>query len=146
LSAATQHVEYPPIEALLPHRAGMLLIDRLLECGEGSVRASAEVREGAWYLEAHQMPAWIALELMAQTVAACVGYGRREQGLPPVQGYLLGTRRFRSVRPGFPVGCTLEIVADRQYQEPSGIGAFECRVELGGERVADATLTVFDPS
>jgi predicted hotdog family 3-hydroxylacyl-ACP dehydratase len=146
VSAALQRPEYPPIEALLPHRDGMLLVDRVIESGEGRVRAALEVRAGAWYIDAQRMPAWIALEAMAQTVAACVGNARREQGLPPVQGYLLGTRRFRSARPAFPVGCTLEIVAERQYQETSGIGAFECRVEVDGERVADATLTVFDPS
>jgi 3-oxoacyl-[acyl-carrier-protein] synthase-1 len=141
-----QRLDYPPIEALLPHRDGMLLVDRVIESGEGRARAVLEVRAGAWYVDAQRMPAWIALEAMAQTVAACIGIARREQGLAPVQGYLLGTRRFRSARPGFPVGCTLEIVAERQYEEPSGIGAFECRVEVGGERVADAILTVFDPS
>jgi predicted hotdog family 3-hydroxylacyl-ACP dehydratase len=141
-----QRLEYPAIEALLPHRDGMLLVDRVVHAGEGTLRAVLEVRESAWYVDANGMPAWMALEAMAQTVAACVGNARREQGLPPVQGYLLGTRRFRSARPAFPVGCTLEIVAERQYQEASGIGAFECRVELDGERVADATLTVFDPS
>jgi predicted hotdog family 3-hydroxylacyl-ACP dehydratase len=141
-----QRLDYPPIEALLPHREGMLLIERVVDCGEGCVRAALEVRAGAWYVDAQRMPAWMAIEAMAQTVAACIGIARREQGLPPVQGYLLGTRRFRSARSGFPVGCTLEIVAERQYEEPSGIGAFDCRVELDGERVADATLTVFDPS
>jgi predicted hotdog family 3-hydroxylacyl-ACP dehydratase len=141
-----QRLDYPAIEALLPHRDGMLLVDRVVHSGEGTLRAVLEVRERAWYVDAQRMPAWMALEAMAQTVAACVGNARREQGLPPVQGYLLGTRRFRSARPAFPVGCTLEIVAERLYQEASGIGAFECRVELDGERVADATLTVFDPS
>jgi predicted hotdog family 3-hydroxylacyl-ACP dehydratase len=141
-----QRLEYPPIEALLPHRDGMLLVDRVIDSAEGTLRAVLEIRESAWYVDANGMPAWMALEAMAQTVAACVGNTRRGQGLPPVQGYLLGTRRFRSARSAFPVGCTLEIVAERQYQEPSGIGAFECRIELDGERVADATLTVFDPS
>jgi predicted hotdog family 3-hydroxylacyl-ACP dehydratase len=145
MNHTSARLDYPPIEELLPHRAHMLLVDRLIDCTEESVRAAHQVRVDAWYVDAGRTPAWIGIELMAQTVAAYVGYRKRLEGLPPAHGYLLGTRRFRSIVPAFASGSTLEIVAERQYQEPSGLGAFDCRIELDRIRVADATLTVFEP-
>lgn len=136
----------PAIEALVPHRGAMLLIDRVLDCDERRVRAVYTVREDAWYVDCGAMPGWVGIELMAQAIAAYSGYSNRARGLPAAQGYLLGTRRYRSTRPAFPVGCTLHVTAEREYREKSGIGAFACRLELDGELVADATLTVFEPA
>jgi predicted hotdog family 3-hydroxylacyl-ACP dehydratase len=143
---AELRTDLPPIEALVPHREPMLLLDRIVECDERCVRAVYTVRADAWYADAGAMPAWIALELMAQAVAAYSGYNKAGRGLPPAQGYLLGTRRFRSARASYAAGTTLHVIAEKQYQEPSGLGAFDCRIEIDGARVADATLTVFEPA
>ncbi|HEV7801571.1 MAG TPA: 3-hydroxylacyl-ACP dehydratase [Burkholderiales bacterium] len=136
---------YPAITELVPHRASMLLIDKLLECDQDGGRALHEVAPNAWYIERGGMPAWIGLELMAQTIAAFVGFNKRLDGLPPTQGYLLGTRRLRCAVCAFPVGARLEIVAKRLYQEDTGLAAFECEIVLDGAGVAHATLTVFEP-
>ena len=146
MNMAAARADYPEIEALVPHRAGMLLVDRVLECDDTRVHAVYTVRADAWYVDAGAMPGWIGVELMAQAIAAFSGYTKRGHGVPPAQGYLLGTRRYRCSLAAFPVGATLHIVAERQYQEASGIGAFDCRIELDGVRVADATLTVFEPA
>ena len=138
-------VAYPDVTELVPHRASMLLVDALLDCSDSQARALHEVAADAWYILDGGMPAWIGVELMAQTIAAVVGFQKRQSGRSPVQGYLLGTRRYRSTLPAFPVGSRLEIVARQQYREDSGLGAFDCEIVLDGARVAHATLTVFEP-
>ena len=143
---AEMRADLPAIEALVPHRAPMLLIDRIVECDEHHVHAIYTVRADAWYADAGAMPAWIGLELMAQAIAAYSGYTKLGRGAPPAQGYLLGTRKLRSARASYAAGTTLHVIAEKQYQEPSGLGAFDCRVEVDGVRVADATLTVFEPA
>ena len=146
MNVAAPRTDYPAIEALVPHRGDMLLVDRVVECDDHRVRAVYTVREAAWYLDSGAMPAWLGIELMAQAIAAYSGFTKRARGLPPVQGYLLGSRKYRCAIPAFPVGAALHIVAERQYQEASGIGAFDCFIELKGARIADATLTVFEPA
>ena len=138
--------ELPAVEALVPHRAGMLLLDAIVECDEHRVHGVYTVRADAWYVDAGAMPAWIALELMAQTIAAYSGWTKASRGLSPVQGYLLGTRKLRAGRASYAAGTTLHVIAEKQYQEPLGLGAFDCRIEVDGARVADATLTVFEPA
>ncbi|CAH2907314.1 MAG: 3-hydroxydecanoyl-[ACP] dehydratase (EC [uncultured Paraburkholderia sp.] len=60
-----------PIEAIIPHRGTMLLIDAVSAFSEETLSARATVHAGAWYADAQgAMPAWIGIELMAQAIAA----------------------------------------------------------------------------
>jgi len=136
----------PPIEALLPHRGTMLLLDRLLEFGIDSTVAEYTPREDAWYADHEgKMPGWIGIELMAQTVAAHIGLLKLRSGSAPKQGVLLGTRRFNSSVAGFNSDDVLRIHATMIYADISGLGAYECRITSGAEELAKATLKVYEP-
>ncbi|MDP2834462.1 MAG: beta-hydroxyacyl-ACP dehydratase [Pseudomonadota bacterium] len=140
-------MSYPPIEELLAHRGNMLLIERVLDNGPEGIRVAAMVDGDAWYADEHgAMPAWIGIELMAQAIAALVGINAREQNLPPRHGLLLGTRSFTTSVPAFAQHATLVVVASEVFQEDNGLAAFDARIELAGETVAEATLKVFEPS
>lgn len=137
---------YPPIEELLTHRGNMLLIDRVIACGPDGIRVAARVDPEAWYADADgAMPAWIGIELMAQAVAALVGLAARERGSPPKQGLLLGTRSFTARLPAFPRNAALVVAASEVFQEANGLAAFDARIDLADETVAQATLKVFEP-
>lgn len=137
---------YPPIEEVLPHRGAMLLLDRVTEAGAERLCAQARACADAWYADTEgNMPAWIAVELMAQAIAAFVGLEQRRQGKPVKLGFLLGTRRFTCTTPMFAPGSVLDITVDLAYREPGGLGAFDCYITLSGERVAEATIKVFEP-
>lgn len=136
----------PDIEQLLPHRGCMLLLDRVTEVRQDSISAEATVAPGAWYSAADgSMPAWIGIELMAQTVAAYVGHESRRRGEPIKMGFLLGTRAYRCATPAFAAGQILTIEAALSYREDNGLGAFDCRIQEGPSLLAEATIKVFEP-
>ncbi len=136
----------PPIEDLLPHRGTMLLLDRVLAYDADTASAEYAPRSDAWYADADgNMPAWIGIELMAQTVAAHVGLLKRSAGAPPKQGALLGTQRYSAQRPAFAAGAPLRIRTRSIYRDASGLGAYECSIASGDEEVASATLKVYEP-
>lgn len=137
---------YPSIEELLPHRGPMLLIDRVTAADAKRLSAQACVNARAWYADAGgNMPAWIGVELMAQAIAAFVGLEQRRQGKPIKIGFLLGTRKYSCAVPAFARDAVLDVTACLVYREASGLGAFDCHIEMKGERVADATIKVFEP-
>lgn len=134
------------IEDVLPHRGTMLLLDRVLAFDTEIASAEYTPRTDAWYADANgHMPAWIGIELMAQTIAAHVGLLRRRDSLQPRQGALLGTRRYRSNRPAFIGGETLSIRTSLIYRDASGLGAYECSIAIGTEEIATAMLKVYEP-
>lgn len=136
----------PAIEELLPHRDTMLLLDRVTGFKDATTTAEYTPRRSAWYADARgHMPAWIGIELMAQTVAAHVGLTKRLVGEPPKMGALLGTRSYRSAVPHFKVNETLLICATMVYRDASGLGAYDCAIAGQDTELATATLKVFEP-
>jgi len=139
--------KFPAIEELLTHRGNMRLIERVLACGDEGIQVEARVDGNAWYADSEGgMPAWIGIELMAQAIAALVGLNAREKGLPPKQGLLLGTRSFSSRVLAFARDAVLRVDAREIFQEANGLAAFDARIQLAGEVVAEATLKVFQPA
>jgi predicted hotdog family 3-hydroxylacyl-ACP dehydratase len=137
----------PPIEALLPHRGTMLLLDRVLAFSAQDIAAECTPRRDAWYADARgNMPAWIGIELMAQAIAAHVGLVKRSEGKPVSPGVLLGTRRFEPAHSAFPAGQPLRVHAAISFRDESGLAAYDCRIEAAGEKLIEATLKVFEPA
>ncbi len=141
-----QTLSLPPIEDILLHRDTMLLLDRLLAFNTDAVSAVYTPRGDAWYADAYgNMPAWIGIELMAQSVAAHVGLRKRNIGASPKHGVLLGTQCFVATRPVFSGGQALRVDARRLYGDASGLAAYACTLSVDDEEVASATLKVFEP-
>jgi len=134
-----------PLAELLPHAADMILIDRIDSCDDEQIHTCATVRPGGQFNRADgSLPAWMGLELMAQSVAAFVGYHARSQGRPVEMGFLLGTRRFECNVAQFPAGSELHIHALRSIEDESGMGVFECHLRAQGIH-ASARLNVYRP-
>ncbi|UVE18273.1 hotdog family protein [Pseudomonas sp. LS44] len=134
-----------PIAELLPHAGDMILIDELLHCAEEEVQTRLVVRPGGLFSQADgSLPAWIGLELMAQSVAAYAGYQARLAGQPVELGFLLGTRNFQCNVERFPAGSELYIRGVRSLQDDNGMGVFECHLNGPGIH-AEARLNVFRP-
>ncbi|MEW9903784.1 hotdog family protein [Pseudomonas putida] len=134
-----------PLAELLPHAADMILIDRIDSCDDEEIHTRATVRPGGQFNRADgSLPAWLGLELMAQSVAAYAGYQARRAGRAVEMGFLLGTRRFECDVAQFPAGTELRIHALRSLEDESGMGVFECH--LRGEGIhASARLNVYRP-
>ncbi len=139
-------MQLPPIQDVLPHRGTMLMIDRLLFADATTATVECAPRANAWYADVNgDMPSWIGIELMAQTIAAHVGLLKLIQGAPPKQGALLGSQRYAATRCAFAAGVPLRIKAKVIYCEASGFSAYECCITVADQEVASATLKVFEP-
>lgn len=144
-SPASRPSPLPPVEELLLHRGDMLLVHRLHAASAEEVEVECEVRGEAWYAEADgAMPAWVGIELMAQAVGVYSGWVARQRGEAPRLGYLLGTRSYTCKVPRFPVGAVLGVRARSVFRDESGLGAFDCTLQMAGETLAQATLKVFE--
>lgn len=140
---------FPPIEDLIPHRGTLLLVDRVLDFQGPNAEAEYTPRHDAWYAdEAGNMPAWIGIELMAQAVAAHVAMMKRQQGLEPKMGVLLGTRAYRAKAACFTAGQPLSIRVNMVLLDAnSGLSAYECSIAAAGcaEVLAEAVLKAYEP-
>ncbi|MBX9753847.1 MAG: hotdog family protein [Pseudomonadaceae bacterium] len=134
-----------PIAELLPHSGQMILLDEVLRFGAEDVEARLTVRPGGLFsLADGSLPAWVGVELMAQTVAAFAGCQARQAGAPVQLGFLLGTRSFSCNVEHFPAGSELHISALCSLQDDNGMGVFECHIR-GPNIHAEARLNVFCP-
>lgn len=135
-----------PIEAIIPHRGTMLLIDAVNTFDDETLSARATVRADAWYADAEgAMPAWIGIELMAQAIAAHVALLAMRGGGHARPGVLLGSRSFKALQPSFAAGAQLSIQVTELLRSEEGHGAYECVIRHGDASCAEAVIKVFQP-
>lgn len=136
----------PPITELLCHADVMLLLDRLIYADATTARSESTVRADNIFFQApNGVPAYVGFELMAQTISAFDGLKRIAIGKPVVMGFLIGARKYSTVKPFFAEGETLvtEVIALLGEEE---MGSFQCRIlNPAGEQLASATINTFRP-
>jgi predicted hotdog family 3-hydroxylacyl-ACP dehydratase len=137
----------PSIDELVPHTGAMRLIDRVVASAETAARAETVIRaESLFFRPGEGVPAYVGLELMAQTISAFDGLRRRRQGLPPAIGFLLGCRRYETTRPLFRDGERLTIEAKSLLDE-GGMASFDCVIaDETGAAVASGVINVYRPA
>ena len=130
---------------VLPHRAPMLLLTRILAWDARSLAAEAEVSADHPLAEpAGGLPCWTAIEFMAQAAGALDGIRLRVAGRAVPPGYLLGTRRLDGVDGHFSPGARLRIEVEELLQDANGLGSYTCRL-VDGARSWACQLTVYRP-
>ncbi|MFM0338044.1 hotdog family protein [Paraburkholderia fungorum] len=135
-----------PIEAILPHRDTMLLVDTISAFSDETLSAHATVRADAWYADADgAMPAWIGIELMAQAIAAHVALLAMRAGGRARPGVLLGSRSYKALVPVFASGAQLRIHVTELLRSEAGHGAYECTIHHDDVCCAEAVIKVFQP-
>ncbi|ARU90096.1 hotdog family protein [Pseudomonas sp. M30-35] len=134
-----------PLAELVPHSGDMVLLDEVVRYGVDEVETRVQVKaDGLFNQEDGSLPAWLGVELMAQSIAAFAGCHAREAGKPIALGFLLGTRKFECNVESFPLGAELHIKALRSLQDDNGMAVFECHL-TGPDIHATARLNVFQP-
>jgi predicted hotdog family 3-hydroxylacyl-ACP dehydratase len=134
-----------PIEEVVPHSGAMLLVGPVLEHRPELTRCGVDVGRSALFARGDgRVPAWVALEWMAQCVAAHGGLVGRALGLPVRPGLFLGTRGVRLHADDFAPVERLEVCA-RHLRGELGLVSFACRVERPGEPepLAEGNLSVY---
>ena len=133
------------LEALLPHRRPMLLLDRFVDGDVDWARAEACFGEDHPFHEPGLgVPSWVLIEVFAQTAALIGGLKSRAENVPVPQGFLLGTRRFACIPGHIPTGTTLLLEARTAFHDENGMGAYHCRT-LDDDLALECVLTVYAP-
>jgi predicted hotdog family 3-hydroxylacyl-ACP dehydratase len=119
---------FPPLAGLIPHSGPMCLLERVLE--HSPERTVCRVDPSGSAVMARpdgSVPAWVAIEYMAQCVAVHGGLVARAQGGTPRPGLLLGSRRVRFEAVDFAPGDAL-CVSARHHSGERALVVFECAV------------------
>ena len=127
---------YPPVAEVLPHAGRMVLLDRILTHTDTRTTCEVGIRPGSVFADADgSVPAWVALEYMAQCIAAHGGLRARAAGEAIKPGALLGTRSLTLHTARFEGGQRLEVEAEHVWGEHDFF-AFACSVRDAGTGVA----------
>ena len=137
------------INSLVPHRAPMLAVDAVDEVDIAGKRvvAHARIDSGSPFFDGTGVPAWAAVEYMAQAAALLVGLRDRTlaPGENPRPGLLLGTRRLELSADRFAIDADYRISAVCEFEDADA-AAFRCEMaDAAGAVVASATLNAYRP-
>lgn len=130
------------LEELLPHRAPMILIDRIESVDLENKRLTASVT-----VKPQWSAAQTAIEFMAQSAAALAGYEARlkHPDQPVRPGFLLGTRKLALNLPRFEAGKKYLIKVASEFGDEVA-GSFSCTVEdEEGQVAASAIINAYRP-
>lgn len=136
---------FPAVIDLLPHRAPMLLLRKVLSHTPEETRCEAIIDPAFAAACGGKAPAAFALEMIAQAAAAHHGLCLRGAGPRATRGLLLGSRRLQLNGRALPTGQPLTVVVLGGAAPPAagGLIRFEGRVEDQAGRVlaaGDATV------
>jgi predicted hotdog family 3-hydroxylacyl-ACP dehydratase len=140
-------IELPlPAEHVVPHQGRLSLLRNVVAHSSSETVCDVLIGEDSLFHRAGGVGGWVALEYMAQTIAAHAGLVARGKGEQPRVGFLLGTRRMELSAPLFRVGETLLVRAQHLWGE-GDLFSFHCSVTLEGsdQTLASADLNVFRP-
>ena len=137
-----------PIAPYVPQQDAMCLLEALLAVDDTSLSASVDPATNTLFHRDGAVPGWVALEWLAQGVAAWAGWQAARYGAPPAVGFLVGTRRFTSHRPAFPVERALRVQVTRDFVADNGLAHFAGRVLAADDDtvLAEGRLTIFQPA
>jgi len=138
---------FPPPAELVPQGGAMSLLSRVISHDAHGTSCAVDPAASALLRAADgSLPAWVALEYMAQCIAAHGGLLARERGAPPRIGFFVGSRRASFRVPTLPLREELRVRAE-PLRAGSGLLTFACTLERAsdGERLAEGQLSVFIP-
>lgn len=134
----------------LPHDAPMLLLEEVISVTDDTATCRVTVSPDgvlAPFLDAQgNLPAWFALELMAQTVGVWSGWHRvlhQQESL--ALGMVLGARELVCAAGMLAGGLTLSITVTLLMQD-ARFGSFECIIEANGETLSSGRINTFQPT
>jgi predicted hotdog family 3-hydroxylacyl-ACP dehydratase len=132
----------PPIGELVPHEPPMILVDEMLDYAPGYARCVVRLRPDSLFVENGRVRALVAVEYMAQSVAAYAGMKSRRNGEPPSIGFLLGSRELTLAVDHFRAGDTLVVDVEHVFGDDQ-LGSFRCTVRRDEVIVAEAMVNVY---
>ena len=148
MNSQTQELADYSFESVVPHTGTMVLLDQIDHWNDHELQASMTVRADAPFADERGIPAYVGIELMAQTIGAFGGCRARHAGRPVKIGFLVGSRRYTCSHSYFPVGAYLQVQVKEVIRGDNGLCVFECNLRGLDEHAgisASANINVFQP-
>jgi predicted hotdog family 3-hydroxylacyl-ACP dehydratase len=136
---------FPDVADLVPQRGPMRLLGGIVSHSREETVCAVDLERSALFAQADgSVPAFVALEYMAQCAAAHAGFARGAGAEPPRVGFLLGTRRLTLTTDRFRPGQRLRVSA-RHHRGESGLVVFDCRLRDADsdETLAEGRLNLY---
>ena len=137
--------EQPLLENLLTHKPPMLLLSAVVSVDEECSCCEAFVSRDMPFVDDNgDLPGWVGIELMAQTIAVWGGRHSENENRDVHIGLLLGSRKYESQMEVFPAGSNLIVNAEKIILDVN-MGVFQCTISLNGKIVANAQVNTYLP-
>jgi len=135
-------IQFPAIEALMPHRGPILLLDRVTRHDSEYTEAHVCVEFQSWLGRGDgSVAGWLAMEYMAQCVAAHESLLALDAGRPLPTGFLVSATRLCLHASHFAAGSQLRVRARRVRGRPGlGVLSHECSLHLADPTVGKQAL------
>ena len=138
------------VAPLLPHSGRMVLLEEILHYDAQSLQARTTIRPDCLLLPyGHsRLPSYLALEIMAQGIAAWAGIQALNRGEKVRLGFLLGPRKLSLFQANIALDTPLRIDIALSLQDETGMGIFDAalRDESDQHLILQGKLSVFSPS
>jgi len=144
----TMKVNQYPIETVVPHDHPMILIDELLHYDNEKACCQLTIHQGSnfYNVKKQSVPSYVAIEYMAQSIAAFANANEKDQGGEVAIGFLVSSRKFKMFVSEFTLGEKLQVCVEQLYVEESGLSAFDCQVKRDNDLLATAKINIFQPN
>ena len=138
--------QYLTPENYLPHRAPMMLIDKVIEVTEDSAVCECYVGDQGVlknFTDAdHHLPSYYMIELISQTIGVWSGYMAKLRNIDiPPMGMILGARDLKYPVDHFKNGSTLKIWV-KKVLEDDVVASFEGEIFADNISVARGRVNV----
>jgi len=142
-------VHAPPIDELIPHSGNSILLERVIAHDGETTTAQIRIASQQWLVQpTGAVASWMAIEYMAQCVAAHEGMVAKTHGLALPLGYLASVKSLRVRIPEFQPDDDLRVSTKRIGGRP-GLGGLShaCAIHAHGtgpedEPIAEGRLLV----
>ncbi len=120
---------FPHPREIMPHDGKMLLVERLVFRDEASAECIVNVDDSELFAnEDGTVPSWVALEYMAQTIAAYGGADTHATDREVRPGLFIGSRRVKFNVDAFTPHSVLRTRVEHVRGRAPGLMAFDCSV------------------
>ena len=131
------------IEALIPHRTPMRLIDRVLDLDEDHIQTISIVKETWPLCDSHGADVILVVEIIAQSIAAFYHRRKRHRGEPQID-FLVGIKEARFHAQRLPLHAELTVNV-KMVSAIGNYGVFNGEVMLGTAILCEALVQVLEP-
>lgn len=116
----------------MPHRGPILLLDRVISHDSKHTDAYVCIESQSWLkCDDGSVAGWLAIEYMAQCVAAHESLLALDEGRPPPTGFLVAATGIRLHVPRFSADSRIRVRASRVRGRPGlGVLSHQCSMQL----------------